>query len=154
MPSKEGDRVGGVKNQSPKGIMRSAVPLPCFFHVVKSQKVAGQRPRQGTKSCRMGRNSRRPYVRPSVCPSVCPLGIEGLPGGQGGTYVQTYVRTYVRTEFLPILQDFVPCRGRCPKRGFLKICPSHDFVDSFLVFGSHEYITFFVIVANGCRLKS
>ena len=23
-------------------------------------------------------------------------------------------RTDVRTEFLPILQDFVPCRGRCP----------------------------------------
>ena len=31
-------------NQSPKGIMRSAVPLPCFFDVVKTQKVAGQRP--------------------------------------------------------------------------------------------------------------
>ena len=30
-------------------------------------------------------------------------------------YVRTYVWTYVRTEFLPILQDFVPCRGRCPK---------------------------------------
>ena len=29
-------------NQSPKGIMRSAVPLPCFIDVVKSQKVAGQ----------------------------------------------------------------------------------------------------------------
>ena len=25
------------KNQSPKGIMRSAVPLPCFFDVVKSE---------------------------------------------------------------------------------------------------------------------
>ena len=24
--------------------------------------------------------------------------------------------TYRRTEFLPILQDFVPCRGRCPKK--------------------------------------
>ena len=23
-------------------------------------------------------------------------------------------RTDGRTEFLPILQDFVPCRGRCP----------------------------------------
>ena len=44
-------------NQTPTGIMRSAVPFPCFFDVVKSQKVAGQRHRQGTKSCRMGRNS-------------------------------------------------------------------------------------------------
>ena len=26
----------------------------------------------------------------------------------------TYGRTDGRTEFLPILQDFVPCRGRCP----------------------------------------
>ena len=43
--------------------MRSAVPLPCLFDVVKSQKVAGQRPRQGTKSCRMGRNSIRPSIR-------------------------------------------------------------------------------------------
>ena len=32
-------------NQSPKGIMRSAVPLPCFFDVMKSHRVAGQRPR-------------------------------------------------------------------------------------------------------------
>ena len=43
--------------------MRSAVPLPCFFDVVKSQGVAGQRPRQGTKSCRMGRNSARLYIK-------------------------------------------------------------------------------------------
>ena len=27
-------------NQSPKCIMRSAVPLPCFFDIIKSQKVA------------------------------------------------------------------------------------------------------------------
>ena len=30
------------RNQSPKGIMRSAVPLPCFFEVTMSQKVVGQ----------------------------------------------------------------------------------------------------------------
>ena len=35
--------------------------------------VFGQRPRQGTKSCRMGRNSVRPSIRPSICPSVPPL---------------------------------------------------------------------------------
>ena len=28
--------------------------------------------------------------------------------------------TYGRTEFLPILQDFVPCRGRCPKMEKMK----------------------------------
>ena len=79
----EGER---EENQSPKGIMRSAVPLPCFFDVVKSQRVAGQRPRQGTKSCRMGRNS----VRPSIHLSICPLsrgqlcGSEGVPEGSLG----------------------------------------------------------------------
>ena len=55
-------------NQSPKGIMRSAVSLPCFFEVTELQKVVGQRPQQGTKSCRMGRNSVRPYVHLSICP--------------------------------------------------------------------------------------
>ena len=33
------------------------------------------------------------------------------PGGDG----RTDGRTNERTEFLPILQDFVPYRGRCPK---------------------------------------
>ena len=66
-------------NQLPKGIMRSAVPLHCFFDVVKSQKVAGQQPRQGTKSCRMGRNSVRPSAHPSFDWSSRPLskGSEG-----------------------------------------------------------------------------
>ena len=31
-------------NKTPKGIMRSTVPLPCFFNVVKSQRVAGKKP--------------------------------------------------------------------------------------------------------------
>ena len=102
--------------------------------------LLGQRPRQGTKSCSMGRNSICQYVRPSIRP----LGIEGLPegskglpeesqgqsegskglpempeglpGGPGGVrmYGRTYKQTDGRTEFLPILQDFVPCWGRCP----------------------------------------
>ena len=71
-------------NKTPKGIMRSAVPLPCFFDVVKLHRVAGQRPQQGTKSCRMVRNSVRLYIRPSNHP----LGIEGplwgLPKGYEG----------------------------------------------------------------------
>ena len=32
------------RNQLPMGLRRSAVPLPCFFHIAKSQRVAGQRP--------------------------------------------------------------------------------------------------------------
>ena len=52
-----------IENQLPKGIMRSAVSLPCFFEVLKSQKVAGHQSQQGTKSCRMWRNS----VHLSVC---------------------------------------------------------------------------------------
>ena len=38
------DKKREKENKTPKGIMRSAVPLPCFFDVLKSQGVAGQRP--------------------------------------------------------------------------------------------------------------
>ena len=48
-------------------------------------------------------------------PEGLPEGPEGLPGGSRGDG-RMYGRTDGRTEFLPILQDFVPCRGRCPKR--------------------------------------
>ena len=57
----------------PKGIMGSAVPLPCFFDVVKSQRVAGKWPQLGTKSCRMGKNSLCPSVHLSICASNCPF---------------------------------------------------------------------------------
>ena len=50
--------------------LAKAVPLPCFFDFVKSQKVAGQRPQQGMKSYRIGRNSIHPSVRPSARPLV------------------------------------------------------------------------------------
>ena len=47
-----------------------------------------------------------------------PKGPEGLPGAMGGTYAQKDGqmdgRTDGRMEFLPILQDFVPCWGCCP----------------------------------------
>ena len=33
----------------------------------------------------------------------------------------TYIRTYEQTENLPILQDFVPYRGRCPRRAIFDI---------------------------------
>ena len=36
-------RIREVHNQSPKGIIWSAVLLPCFFDVLKLQRVAGQR---------------------------------------------------------------------------------------------------------------
>ena len=38
-------------------------------------------------------------------------GFEGQPGGNGWKAKLTYGHT----EVLPILQDFVPCQGRCPK---------------------------------------
>merc|ERR1712055_578070 len=46
---------------------------------------------------------------------ACLAGCWALEGGDVRTDVRTYVRTYGRTENLPILQDFVPYRGRCPK---------------------------------------
>ena len=38
----------------------------------------------------------------------------GLAQASGGTDERMNERTNERTEFLPILQDFVPYRGRCP----------------------------------------
>ena len=37
----------------------------------------------------------------------------------GHTYIRTDEQTDKRMENLPILQDFVPYRGRCPKKGHL-----------------------------------
>ena len=39
----------------------------------------------------------------------------------GCTDVRTYVQTDGRTENLPILQDFVPYRGRCPATAQLQL---------------------------------
>ena len=56
-----------------------------WFDVVESQIVAGQRPRQGTKSCRMGRNSVHPPIRLPFKGSGGQLeGSEGLPEGSEG----------------------------------------------------------------------
>ena len=41
-------------------MVRGSLALP--FAVVKSQRVAGERPLEGTKSCRMGKNSVRPLI--------------------------------------------------------------------------------------------
>ena len=103
----------------------------------------GQRPQQGTKSRRMGRFYVRPFVRPpllAIQPGLRPSQADlrpsqparpqasgmagwasglagwasGLAGWPRGGDVRTYGRTNGRTENLPILQDFVPYRGRCP----------------------------------------
>ena len=64
----------------------------------------------------------RPFVSPSVHSpllAIQPGWLAGpqawLDGPEGGD-VRTYGRTNGRTENLPILQDFVPYRGRCPKK--------------------------------------
>ena len=43
-------------------------------------------------------------------------GLAGWASGLAGWPRGGNSRTYERTENLPILQDFVPYRGRCPKR--------------------------------------
>ena len=56
-----------------------------WFDVVEFQMVAGQQPQQGTKSCRMGRNSVLPAVRLSLKGSGGQLeGSESLPEGSEG----------------------------------------------------------------------
>merc|ERR1712242_435808 len=42
----------------------------------------------------------------------------GLRASQRGVRASQGGRTDGHTEFLPILQDFVPSRGRCPKNGY------------------------------------
>ena len=100
--------------------MRSTVPLPCFFD--ESQRVAGQRPQQGMKSCRMGRNCVRPYIRMSIHPpsswpsnpSSRPSDPSSWPSEGGQTDGRMGKWADRQTEFLPILQDFLPCWGCCP----------------------------------------
>ena len=43
-----------------------------------------------------------------------PEAYEGLIEGSRASQRGADGRADGRTEFLPILQDFVPCRGRCP----------------------------------------
>ena len=113
---------------------KAAVPLPCFFAVLKSQRVAGQQPREGTKSCRMGRNSVRPSVHPLVHPWACQRALRArwrvlranlrslrglrvswrsLRASQGGTYGQTDRRTY---GISPHSTGLRPLSGPLPKK--------------------------------------
>ena len=50
-------------------------------------------------------------------PQAWLAGPQAWRNGPGGD-VRMNRRMYERTENLPILQDFVPYRGRCPKRRF------------------------------------
>ena len=101
-------------NQSPKGIMRLAVPLPCFFDVIKRQRLAGQRPQQGTKSCRMGRFSVCSYVRPfppqasgiaGWASGLADWG-SGLAGWASGWPIGGNRQTYIRTKERKISQFY------------------------------------------------
>ena len=47
---------------------------------------------------------------------ACLAGSWALEGGNGHTGGQTDRQTYGWTENLPIIQDFVPYWGRCPKK--------------------------------------
>ena len=67
----DGRTDGHTKNQSPKGLICSAVLLPYYFDAVESQAVAVQRPRQAKKSCRIERNSVYPFVCLYSCTSIC-----------------------------------------------------------------------------------
>ena len=84
-------------NIYPKGIKWSEVPLPCSsFSLVFMG--GGSQPTSGFRPGWLG-------LRPGW------LGLRPGWMAQGGG---TYGRTNERTENLPILQDFVPYRGRCP----------------------------------------
>ena len=62
-----------IINQSPIGIIWSAVPLPrCKHSLGWNWAVAGQQPRYETKSCKIGTFSIYLSVRPSIHPYVRP----------------------------------------------------------------------------------
>ena len=56
-----------------------------------------------------------------------------------------YGRTYVRTENLPILQDFVPYRGRCPKSSQQHKINAYE-IDRKIDFFSHLGLNYLVMV--------
>ena len=58
------------EKQLPKGIMRSAVPLPCFFDVVKSQKVAGEKGKTRSKRIKKKRKKREKEVQTERKPAA------------------------------------------------------------------------------------
>ena len=83
-----------VQNQSPTGIMRSAVPLPCFFDV-ESQRVSVQRPGQRTEFYRMRRNFVCLHVHLSIHSSIphLSMGSEGQLEGSEGWLVRSEGQT-------------------------------------------------------------
>ena len=58
-------------------------------------------------------------------------GLAGQPRGgiYGWTNKRTDIQTYRRTENLPILQDFVPYQGRCPKSTILNHSPNDNAIE-------------------------
>ena len=63
---------------------------------------------RGLRACQRGLRASHRSLR------ACQRGLRACQEAQGRDG-RTDERTNRRTEFLPILQDFVPCRGRCPK---------------------------------------
>ena len=73
IPSLSFTRITLIIIPSPKGIMKSAVPLPYIFDVRKSQRVAGQKPNSRQSPVEWGQTLYVPTsIHPSVCPSIHP----------------------------------------------------------------------------------
>ena len=62
---------------SPKGSIWSAVPLTCCFDVVNTRRVAGQQLQEGSKFCRMGKNTVHRYVCTYIHTSIHPPPLAG-----------------------------------------------------------------------------
>ena len=109
--------------------MVSGTLAPLYSFWVKVGLKRGSGPDRGRSPVEWGDF---PSVRPYLCPSIrlFPpsswlalrpgwMGLRpawlALGPSRGGTDGRTDGRTNGRTENLPILQDFVPYRGRCPK---------------------------------------
>ena len=96
--------------------------MPCFFDIVISQRVPDSGPNGGQSPVEW---EKIPSIHPSIPlnspqtslagPQTPPTGPQTPPTGLQTPYMKDGQMDGQQTEFLPILQDLVPCWGRCSK---------------------------------------
>ena len=97
------------RTSCPKASNGQRFPCPALYWPRTSFGKQGSGPDRGQSPVEW-----RDFVRTSVCPYVHLSPSLGHPAKPEAQPASQPARTDVRTENLPILQDFVPYRGRCP----------------------------------------
>ena len=94
-------------------IFNVSLPLIFVLHFLGSGPKRGQSPVEWGEA-QPGRSETQPASQASGMAGWA-SGLAGWASGLAGWPRGGDLHTYVRTENLPILQDFVPFWGRCPK---------------------------------------